>query len=45
MLPIFISLLTSLWGIACWIASVLGLPGNWGVVAVAALLAWFLFSA
>ncbi|MFN9249198.1 MAG: DUF456 domain-containing protein [Planctomycetota bacterium] len=40
MLPIFISLLTSLWGIACWIASVLGLPGNWGVVAVAALLAW-----
>ena len=40
MLAIFISILTTLWGIACWIASVLGLPGNWGIVGGAALLAW-----
>lgn len=40
MLAISISILTSLWGLACWVASVLGLPGNWGLVATAALLAW-----
>lgn len=40
MIPILISVLSSLWGIVCWVASVLGLPGNWGIVAAAALLAW-----
>ncbi len=40
MLWILISVICSLGSVVCWVASVLGLPGNWGIVIVAALLAW-----
>lgn len=40
MFGILLALCSSLIGCACWIASFLGLPGNWGIVLIAALHAW-----
>lgn len=40
MLGILIALCSTLFGLACWVASVLGLPGNWGIVLIAILHAW-----
>ncbi len=40
MLGILISILCSLGSVLFWVAGVLGVPGNWGIVIAAALLAW-----
>lgn len=36
-----IAIAVTLFAPACWIGTLLGLPGNWGMVAVAVLLAYF----
>jgi len=40
MIGILVALCSSLLGLACWVASVLGLPGNWVIVLIAVLHAW-----